>query len=65
LFTELEVSSDNYNVLPTILPSPPGHGYMCMDEGVKGFKTKYVHVCAEYVLSISIKYNLNIKLIKT
>ena len=60
LFTELEVIPDSYNVLPKILPSPAM--VMCLDEGVKGLKTKYV--CAEYALSTSIKYNLNIKLIK-
>lgn len=52
LFTELEVIPDSYNILPKILSSPPM--VMCLDEGVKGIKTKYVHVCVENVLSISI-----------
>jgi hypothetical protein len=61
LFTELVVIPDSYKVLQTIPPSPAM--VMCLNEGVKGLKTKYV--CVENVLSISIKYNPNIRLIKT
>lgn len=38
LFTELVVIPDSYNVLQTLPPSPAM--VMCLNEGVKGLKTK-------------------------